>query len=212
VGASTGIFETWNEVDPLVTGYPGSRHKVFSSLEAAEAWYKNQMEWLASEEQELLEQARAEHELAAKVEQLRLTRAHIASRNTVIKNHVLLHTATGFDRGGDAAPTDYRVRGGGPAPGLPVVGNTGRTGHRSAGATQPSGVRAASGFRSTTRAQAEMERVRKQELYNSTYYGNPHGPDNLSPGSMHPHRLVLPEINAGHGAQPWRLPRHSEHA
>jgi hypothetical protein len=41
-----------------------------------------------------------------------------------------------------------------------------------------------------------MERVRDQELYNRTFYGNPHGLDNLSPGSMHPYRLVLPEINA----------------
>jgi hypothetical protein len=34
-------------------------------LAAAEAWYKNQIEWLAMEEQELLEQARAGESRAA---------------------------------------------------------------------------------------------------------------------------------------------------
>jgi len=57
---------------------------------------------------------------------------------------------------------------------------------------------AVSGVAAVTRgnAQAEREREAEWDTYNTVFYGNPHGADGLAPRSMHPHRLLLAEINA----------------
>lgn len=40
VGGTPGVYNNWNEVKPLVDGYPGARYKGFPSREAAEAAYE----------------------------------------------------------------------------------------------------------------------------------------------------------------------------
>jgi Caulimovirus viroplasmin len=37
-GRKTGIFNSWNEVVGLVSGFPGAKHKSFASVKEATAW------------------------------------------------------------------------------------------------------------------------------------------------------------------------------
>ena len=184
VGERTGVFESWADCSPLVTDYPGARHKSFWHREDAEAWYQEQMAGLAREAQDRREQAVAEREraLARNAEQRRLTSAYIASKSAGEATQYFYSHQT-------QVQFDPRVRGAAPAP-LPVAGNAGYFGGPASsitrGATRPPAM-AVSGVAAVTRgnAQAEREREAEWDTYNTVFYGNPHGADGLARPPFH---------------------------
>jgi hypothetical protein len=138
VGERTGVFESWAACSPLVTDYPGARHKSFWHREDAEAWYQEQMAGLAREEQDRREQAVAEREraLARNAEQRRLTSAYIASKSAT--QYFYSHQ-TQVQRMAATAPFDPRVRGAVPAS-LLVAGNAGYFGGPASPITRDTGT------------------------------------------------------------------------